>query len=267
MLLSLRTDGQTTFGSESSSTLVESMISQWAIRYLNQIPVTDTQSFRRCAKLATPPKWTQEAAPLAPFFPTNIQYGSKKILTVSRIGDWHGKMWSDVRYPVGIIDLLRDVLLNSVYLKFASEGPRQQGIVTILTYILMTEDGEALRNLIKAVGEAKVANNLAKSLFDAGWDSKSRPNTDLKIKGSFSPYQELHVNPNAWASRFARVCAIANAQKSVILCQQRIACPPYGEEPATKLLNKVFQLKEPYQWDGFMWPFGKTFPSLIRYIS
>ena len=65
------------------------------------------------------------------------------------------------------------------------------------------------------------------------------------------------MNPNAWASRFARVCAIANAKENVILCQQRIACPLYGGDDVTKKFNEWMSLQEPNLWDGYLWPFGK----------
>ena len=166
---------------------------------------------------------------------------------------------NDVQYPIGIIDALRDALLNGVYLKFKSEGPQQQGMMTILSYAIMTEDGEALRHLTDAVKNAKSVTN-PKSItefFSALFQSPTRPNASLNLKGSFNPYQSLNVNPNAWASRFARVCAIANAKESVILCQQRIACPPYGGQDVTNKLNDWMSLRDPNLWNGYLWPFGK----------
>ena len=139
----------------------QTCIAKWVISYLNKIPASDSQSFRRCAKLSESPKWTEEEAPLSPPFPTNIQYGDKKVLTISRIGDWHGKM-TDVQYPVGIVDALRDALLNGVYLKFRAEGPEKQGTMTILTYVILTEDGEALRHLTEA---AKIVKKLITNLL------------------------------------------------------------------------------------------------------
>ena len=233
--------------------------------YLNDIPGSDSQSFRRIANLGKRHEWTQEAAPISPSFPTNVQSGNKKALTVSRIGDWHGKM-KDVQYPVGAIDALRDVLMNGVYLTFAKNGAAMQGAVTILTYAMMTEDGEALRHITEAArnwkrgaaGAIEDAATAAKNWFSSWFKSPSRPTTTSTAKGSFSPYQTLNVNPNAWASRFARVCAIANAKKNVIVCQQRIACPPYGGQDVNDMINENFGLAEPNLFDGFLWPFGKT---------
>lgn len=212
----------------------------------------------------------EEEAPLSPSFPSNARYGDKKVLTVSRIGDWHGKM-RDVQYPIGVVDALRDVLLNGVFLKYGSDGPRLQGAIAILTYAIMTEDGEALRHLTKAAENYKrgvpglVADAIS-GIADtvASWfKSATRPAVTPTTKGSFNPYQSLNVNPNAWASRFARVCAIANAKQNVILCQQRIACPPYGGENVTNRLNTTMRLEEPNLWDGYLWPFGKIiFPLL-----
>jgi hypothetical protein len=240
------------------------------VSYLNNVPESDSQSFHQCANLGEPPKWTKEGAPSSPLFPSNVQYGDKKVLTVSRIGDWHGKM-KDVEYPVGIVDGLRDVLLNGVYLKFGSDGPQFQGAMVILMYAIMTEDGEALRHLTEAAKNYKrgvtglvvdTLSGLADTISGL-FHSTSRPAAVSTTKGSFSPYHSLDVNPNAWASRFARVCAIANAKESVILCQQRIACPPYGGKDATKMLNTNMHLTAPNLWDGFLWPFGKImFPLL-----
>jgi hypothetical protein len=245
----------------------------WTISCLNKIPKSDSQSFYRCANLGEPPKWTEEEAPPSPAFPTDVPYGDKKVLTVSRIGDWHGKM-KDVEYPVGIIDGLRDVLLNGVYLNFGSEGPQFQGAMVILMYAIMTEDGEALRHLTEAAKNYKrgvggyikdVASDIANTI-SSWFHSPSRPAAVSTTKGSFSPYHSLNVNPNAWASRFARVCAIANAKETVILCQQRIACPPYGGDDSKTLLNTYMHLTEPNLWDGYLWPFGKTiFPLLGAY--
>jgi hypothetical protein len=180
----------------------------------------------------------------------------------------------DVEYPVGIIDGLRDVLLNGVYLNFGSEGPQFQGAMVILMYAIMTEDGEALRHLTEAAKNYKrgvggyikdVASDIANTI-SSWFYSPSRPAAVSTTKGSFSPYHSLNVNPNAWASRFARVCAIANAKESVILCQQRIACPPYGGVDSKTLLNTYMHLTEPNLWDGYLWPFGKTiFPLLGAY--
>jgi hypothetical protein len=238
------------------------------IRYLNDLPKSDTQSFYRCANLGEDVKWEKKVAPLSPSFPPpNVPYGDKKVLTVSRIGDWHGKM-KDVAYPVGIIDLLRDVLLNGMYLKYGTEEPKKQGAIVILLYALMTEDGEALRHLTEAVANYKLGIGGAilkeiKDAFASLFSSSSRPAAVPTTKGSFSPYHSLNVNPNAWASRFARVCAIANAKQEVILCQQRIACPPYGQAAAKTAMDKYMQLTEPNLWDGFLWPFGKTIFSLL----
>ena len=55
--------------------------------------------------------------------------------------------------------------------------------------------------------------------------------------------------------------------KSVILCQQRIACPPYGGTEVTKKLNGYMQFQQPNTWDGYLWPFGKIqffYLSLVR---
>ncbi|OAL38908.1 hypothetical protein AYO20_01659 [Fonsecaea nubica] len=219
--------------------------------YLNNIPGSDSQSFRRSANLSEPPKWTEAVAPRLPTFAKDIRYGNKKVLTVSRIGDWHGKM-KGVAYPIGIVDALRDALLNGVYLYFHNGGPRQQGAMTILTYAILTEDGEALRRLTEA------ATNIKRGVGGAVLDwfaSLTRPEPSLEKQGSFNPYQTLNVNPNAWASRFARVCAIANAKESVILCQHRLACPPYAGEKVTNLLNEKWRLQDPNKWDGYLWPF------------
>lgn len=96
----------------------------------------------------------EEEGPPSPLFPSNVQYGDKKVLTVSRLSDWHGKT-KDVQYPVGIVDALSDVLLNGLYLLYGSEGPQIQGAIVILMYAIMTEDGEALRHLTEAAKSYK----------------------------------------------------------------------------------------------------------------
>jgi hypothetical protein len=166
----------------------------------------------------------------------------------------------DVQYPIGIVDAICDALLNSVYLKFGSEGPQKQGAMTILTYAILTEDGEALRHLTEMIKNAK--RGIAGLITDF-FSSPTRPDASSTLKGSFNPYRSFNVNPNAWASRFARVCVIANAKESVILCQQRIACPPYGGQDFNNKFNSSMHLQEPYLWDGYLWPFGKILSLLL----
>lgn len=100
----------------------------------------------------------EEEAPPSPLLHSHFQYGDKSVLTVSRLGDWHGKT-KDVQYPVGIVDAPRDVLLNGLYLLYGSEGPQIQGAIVILMYAIMTEDGEALRHLTEAAKNYKRGGN------------------------------------------------------------------------------------------------------------
>jgi hypothetical protein len=98
----------------------------------------------------------------------------------------------DVEYPIGIVDALRDALLNGVYLYFKSEGPQQQGAMTILSYAILTEDGEALRRL------TEVAKNYKRGFGGAIYDwftSSSRPKASLGQKGQLQSLSKSQREP------------------------------------------------------------------------
>ena len=157
----------------------------------------------------------------APFKPLmKDKPGTIPVLTVAKLGDWYGPM-QEIDYPVMVIDAARDVILNAVWQRSIGAGDGYFGLGTIIY-------------------------GLTKTLGD---DFQKR-----------LPYfQQYKINPAAWASRHTRTWAIANAQSSVIICQQMlVGSLQAGEDAFQGIIAGVNKgLKDEELWDGFIWPFGE----------
>ena len=106
--------GQIIFGGKRHLQL-QIMCLTMQFNYLNDLPGTDTHSFRQSAMLSEyPPTWSSsEKADLASFksINTTTKY---PVLTVSRLGDWHGTM-KQIDCPIQIIDAIRDTAFNTIW--------------------------------------------------------------------------------------------------------------------------------------------------------
>jgi hypothetical protein len=177
-------------------------------------------------------------------FKSKTPDGKYKILTTAQLGDWHTRE-ENFDDPVHAMQAFKDHLLNIIwqylysddYLKSATDTVKGvssllpiQGIVTILIEALFIENQDSRAHLSKALG---------KPLAD--------------------PYKFLNINPTAWASRMTRLSAIANAKKSVIICQQRLILWPVKTkyDLFEKISERLTELDKKSTWDGRMWPFGK----------
>jgi hypothetical protein len=85
-------------------------------KYLNHIPDTDGRSFLRSISFKDDPElpnWASKtSAPIAKFEPTGT--GKYPVLTVGRLGDWHGSM-AQIPFPVQVVDAIRDVAVNVLW--------------------------------------------------------------------------------------------------------------------------------------------------------
>ncbi|KAF2740120.1 hypothetical protein EJ04DRAFT_572427 [Polyplosphaeria fusca] len=207
--------------------------------YLNKLAdnKTDTRSLLRSCTLSNKkgPKWVDNApAPLADFKHTNT--GDFSVLTVGRIGDWHGTM-AKVPFPVQVCDAVRDIALNSLW------------------HILPdNEQGKTLAKVDWAFRDDDEATNFSK--IDI-----------LKI------FADLQVNPAAWASRYARKYFLENATNRVCISQQMLVDtlqlddksyqdaifgihgkpPKKDTEGLNDRLKSVTKGSKP--WDGAIWPY------------
>jgi phosphatidylserine/phosphatidylglycerophosphate/cardiolipin synthase-like enzyme len=160
-------------------------------KYLNNLPKTDTRSLlRSCNPSAAKPTWSKDRpAPLANF-ESSSRWGSFDVLTVGRAGDWHGTM-AKLPYPVQVIDAIRDVALNVLWHLAPDE-----------------KQGETVAMAEYAVRDDNDLHDLAKTFAAEKLD---------RIPDMNQLFQDLQVNPVAWASRFARKFAIESAKKRVFI--------------------------------------------------
>ncbi|KAF2670233.1 hypothetical protein BT63DRAFT_478411 [Microthyrium microscopicum] len=210
-------------------------------RYLNKPHRPDTTSFCKAINLnQDKPQWL-EPRPDVPMsdFKLKTTDGKFKILTTSQIGDWH-KPDASFDYPVQAIQAVKDLLSNIVWQYLSTDswikdpqwkqgltviGVPVQGVAAILIDALFTEQQNAREHLGTAIGV-------------------TLPN----------PYTRFNVNPTAWASRMTRLNAIANAKKSVVLCQHRlILWDQTGLQKEKDRINEF--LGEERKWSGNLWPF------------
>jgi hypothetical protein len=156
--------------------------------------------------------------------------GKYQVLSVARLGDWYGGM-RKIRYPVQALDAVRDMILNLAWVRFDITVPGSPNAIAFM--------------------------ELEETLSD-----------DNLIKRGF--FQDLGVNPMAWASRYARNQAIQWANHSVVLDQQAMVqglaahsgSKTFDDfvEDANARIGSLDEARNPIpgkiQWDGFVWPFG-----------
>lgn len=148
---------------------------------------------------------------------------------------------ADLRYPVQIVQLLKDLILNIAWSR--------------LSKVDETADDQT-KKLFKMLPIQGIAMILVNALFAEKHDSRDQL---LQAIGRplINPYKDLQINPNAWASRMTRLNAIANATESVVICQQRIVLNPNDDQQkAYELMNDTMLLKGEQRWDGMAWPYG-----------
>jgi hypothetical protein len=165
--------------------------------YLNAIPKSDGRSFVRSTLLKekpstwhTPTTQNNDGVPMADF--VRKGKGDYSVLTVGKLGDWHGKM-KTIPFPVQAVDALRDVVYNVLW---HTQPESERGATLALAYFTLRDDSQA---------KLALASSEYKQLQNAGVTSMSEV------------FQKLGVNPIAWVSRFSRAFMIQNAQFSVYL--------------------------------------------------
>lgn len=135
-----------------------------------------------------------------------------------------------LEYPIQILDAIRDIILNLIWKLLWAKGGSSE---TIRTFYM---------TFFKTIVQPQV--------------------TDQKLLKSF---QKAGIVPTAWASRIARVKAIASAQKNVIIDAESIACFLHTKEDdwekqgasVIDTLNAQAGLSDKDKWDGVIWPFGQ----------
>jgi phosphatidylserine/phosphatidylglycerophosphate/cardiolipin synthase-like enzyme len=197
-------------------------------KYLNKAHETDSRSFKKSIKLATPfdqvaSAWKPDT--VVPIFKDTVKFTPKssgiKVLSVARLGDWHGNYIPD--YPVQFVDGLRDLLVN-VNAPAAIAAGDFKGLVR---QIQTSNDTEGIMALLRT----------------------------------------FNFSPAAWASRTIRVNAIANAKTSVYMSNQMIVGGlQKGNESYETVVETLNTGKAANQkWDGYLWPYGKLIAHRLRH--
>lgn len=153
------------------------------------------------------------------------------MLAVSKLGDWTGH--KKHRYPVQIIDAMRDTLLNIVFRK-------------IWTSVKHSRSVQPLEDVCWALDHVLPCLD------------------DSLLKGKI---HEAGITPAAWASRIARNKAISLAEKSIHMDIEIIGSflqELHGNWKKTllELANSKTQLSGADAWDGILWPYD-----LIRHLA
>jgi hypothetical protein len=142
---------------------------------------------------------------------------------------------NNIKYPVQAIDAIRDIILNLAWENLNPTGEGPDGL---------------------------------KFMALAGYLNDDSLTTT-------QDFQELGINPTAWASRYARTQAIAYANDSVVLCQQTLVqCLSIGKGPYDDIVrnaNKgIGALDENgvvvpgrHPWSGAVWAFGESGTSAL----
>ena len=197
-------------------------------RYLNKSHEFDKISFRRSIPLnATSFSQWSSTNPVPEHNPFTMSLTKPKIpvLTVGRLGDWHGTM-SALPYPVQIIDAARDIIFCALWHTTSTLQQAAQG----------------------------------QAMFQASYALQD----DMSTEFLFRRYQKLQLNPVAWASRIARYVAISNSSTSVHVSQQMlVGTLQAGDKAFQEVTNGVNSYIEKSmgrgheKWDGWIWPFGR----------
>ena len=202
------------------------------LRYLANLRpgATDNSSFWRKADLSKSPAWDHEGTvPDSSAFQKRIAEKKFSTLTVARLGDWHGAM-QPIRYPVQIIDAVRDIVLNVAWQYLQPSGSRWHFIWD-----------QAFLEL-------------------AGYPFNGFLSDDYLSSSKMKYLQDLGVNPTAWASRSARTQVITSATRSIVICQQMLVDWLQNDNNqykavVTDINSNYLEGKSP--WTGSVWPFGK----------
>lgn len=208
-------------------------------RYLEALKpkATDNSSFWRKADLSKPPAWAHQGTiPDSLAFKKRVTEKKFETLTVARLGDWSGAMQS-IRYPVQVIDAIRDIILNVAWQYFQPTG---EGFHFVQDKAFMA---------------------LAGYPFNGYLSDDYLSSDDMKY------FQGLGINPMAWASRSARTQVITSATRSVVICQQMLVDWLQNDDRQYKVVVKKLNndyLTGDKAWTGSIWPFGK---SAFTYIT
>jgi hypothetical protein len=205
-------------------------------RYLEQPHPSDQNSFRRYINMSSSAQdlsaeWkggnlsdrvTTAPAIKQPLQAVKTSCEGISVLTVSRVGDWHGALMT-LQYPVMVLDAARDVMLN-VHNLGNDALPK-----------------EKCEDIVKAI--QALADDTAEDWLGVG------------LRETFK------CSPAAWASRFAIQHAISKATRTVYLSNQMISLRGLQENNKTyetlkEMVNSYIKASEP-KWDGIIWPFGK----------
>jgi len=191
--------------------------------------------------------------------------GDKTVLTVAKLGDWHGEM-TNIRYPVQMIDALRDLAVNVVWhlthqIGGAGDGPVEKA--------KETEHGffDTLWDLAGRLKDTGIRTAAIKSL----WDFVE----SVKDTAVLDTLGEMQIQPAAWASRHVRVEAIAAAKSTVRMSVEHLVYydlvkQDEWQKVMTEVNNmtagihkvKPESLDEKSKWNGWLWPYGK-FPTYL----
>ena len=144
-----------------------------------------------------------------------------------------------IRYPVQVIDALRDVVLNVAW-----------------QYLLPTGgffDFVANKSFMELAGFP----------FDGYFSDDYLSSDDVKY------FQGVGINPLAWATRSARTQVITSANHSVVICQQMLVDWLQNDNgqynSLVKNLNENY-LTGKHAWTGSVWPFGKSAPTPVTHL-
>ena len=187
---------------------------------------TDRSSFWRKANLSKPPSWEHGGTiPNSLGFKKRITEKKFETLTVARLGDWFGGM-QPIRYPVQVIDAMRDVILNAAW-----QHAQQMGLYRPFLSL-------------------------------AGFPFDGYLSDDYLSSNEVQYFQELGISPLAWASRSARTKVITSATHSVVICQQMLVewlqNSDKNYQAVVKGINDKLKLSVDNAWHGSIWPFGKS---------
>ncbi|KAK1757295.1 hypothetical protein QBC47DRAFT_442096 [Echria macrotheca] len=203
--------------------------------YLHRNHITDSRCYLRKANLSSKetkawtPRDKDNVFEVPMFFAnkkttdkavsTTQAAGTIPVLTVAKLGDWHGKM-TEVQFPVQMIDALRDLALNIVWHLVQTLPPwfKLGALSEITRFREQVEDD----------------------------------NVDIQ-----RTLAQMNIHPAAWASRRVRVQAILAAKKSVKMSVEHFAF--YGLDPKRqkewKEVVDSVEAAAKKKWDGYLWPY------------
>lgn len=214
----------------------------WTVRH-DKITVT-VPMFMTSKTTSDPPKPTSVQAAAAK------NQGNTPVLTVAKLGDWYGEM-THIRYPVQMVDALRDVAVNALWHLTHQVATETDVIDTLKRAAVM----KSLSNFVESVKDTKLRDTLGK----------------------------MKIHPAAWASRLVRVGAIASAQKCVRMSVEHLVyCDLVGQKKWQEVMASVDgmtagilkvedakSLDLKHKWNGWLWPYGKfaTYLTVLPYLN